>query len=258
MQHNGATVWARKTISSDIFVSKPDKWFKIWFFLVNRVNYKDNAYKRGECFIPSGEIETSTQATTDQVKKCLKWLRDTHSISTRRSTRGIHIKVLKYNIYQDLGYYTSTREALEKHQRSTTIGEVSNKERTTPQSGDGLLDKTTTMSGFAKTGDDFLEDDVQIDPEYKTKKKEKSKKINDDIQAVFDLFSSKSKAIWHLREIERVAAQALFDEYGLEKLKIRIDRIEKEKNNNDPMFPLVTTPSQLLDKMPNIERYFKI
>lgn len=84
------------------------------------------------------------------------------------------------------------------------------------------------------------------------------KKVTPEMKEVFDLFNNPAKAAWHLREIERVSAQILFDTYGLEKLKIRIQRIEKEKNNKDPLFPLVTTPSQLLDKMPNVERYFNI
>jgi hypothetical protein len=103
---------------------------------------------------------------------------------------------------------------------------------------------------------DTFEDEVQVDPDYKPIKKEK--KAPDQIQQVFDLFNNPARVTWRLRELERVAAQALFDTYGLETLKIRIDRIEAEKNNKDPLFPLVTTPSQLLDKMPNVERYFGI
>lgn len=98
---------------------------------------------------------------------------------------------------------------------------------------------------------------VQTDPDYKPKKKSE-KRVSEDIQAVFDLFNNPASALWRMREIERVAAQTLFETYGLEKLKVRIDRIQKEKGNKDPLFPLVTTPSQLLDKMPNVERYFEI
>ena len=44
----GATIWARKTIYSDIFTDKPDKWFKIWFYIINKVHWKDSKkYKRG-------------------------------------------------------------------------------------------------------------------------------------------------------------------------------------------------------------------
>lgn len=153
MQPNGATVWGRKTIDSDIFANKPDKWFKIWFYIVNRVNWKDNGkYQRSECFIPSGEIEMRTNATPDQVKKCLSWLRSEHSISTKRSTRGIRIKVLKYNVYQDLNSYSSTREDKHqtKHQRST---DSSTRETT----NSGLKIRTKSISSSDRSTREALE-----------------------------------------------------------------------------------------------------
>jgi hypothetical protein len=98
---------------------------------------------------------------------------------------------------------------------------------------------------------------VQTDPDYKPKKKSE-KKVSDDIQAVFDLFNNPASALWRMREIERVASQTLFDTYGLEKLKIRVNRIQEEAKKKDPLFPHITTPSQLLDKMPNVERYLNV
>jgi hypothetical protein len=110
-----------------------------------------------------------------------------------------------------------------------------------------------------RKGDDFLEEELQIEPDYKPKKKTKEpKKVSDDIQAVFDLFDNPAKVTWRLREIERVAAQALFDTYGIETLEKRITRIKKEEKTADQFFPIAVTPSQLLDKMPNIERYLGI
>lgn len=109
---------------------------------------------------------------------------------------------------------------------------------------------------FNKYGDDYMEEDLQIDPDHKPKKKEK--KVADEVQQVFDLFDNPAKAIWKLREIEREAAKALYETYGLEKLTIRMKRIESEKQKKDPYFPEVNTPSQLLDKMPNVERYLNL
>lgn len=216
-------MWARKTISSDIFVTKPDKWFKIWFFIVNRVNYKDTGkYKRAECFIPSGEIEMATGATSDQVKKCLKWLRDKHSISTRRSTRGIHIIVLKYNVYQDFKSYSSTREALEKHQRSTTIGETSNKEKTNCESVDsqGLPDNQNNV--FQRYADDY--DDGEVDfltGEIKTPPKTQTKKYPNApaIRKVFQEVLGRNPSNWKLNRTQLQACENLFTERGVDKVR---------------------------------------
>lgn len=213
MQPNGATVWARKTIQSEIFATKPDKWFKIWFYLVNRANYKDNAYKRGECFIPSGEIETMTGATKDQVKKCLTWLRDKHSISTRRSTRGIHLKVNKYGIYQDLSAYSSTREAPEKHQRSTTIGEVSKKvnniseqSSVTSNSKDMTFNKYNDNDDVSTIDYDSNEPLEEETTKVNTETKERNKKIRHNIRYAFTALELKppdpKQVNWQLKHYQ--------------------------------------------------------
>lgn len=121
----GATLWARQTIESEIFLDKPDKWFKIWFYLVNRVSHKDTKrYKRGETYYHQEWICDATGASPDQVKKCLAWLRDTGMISTRRSTRGTWLEIPKYSHFQTLdNYYYDVKapdEARKKHERSTT------------------------------------------------------------------------------------------------------------------------------------------
>jgi len=132
---NGATLWARQTIESDIFVNKPAIWFKIWFYLVSRVNYKDTSkFQRGSCFINHEEIVKKTSATPDQIRKALAFMRKEKMISTRRSTRGTIINLPSYSKYQDINTYKFNSEArakarengLQKHEGSTTIVEESN------------------------------------------------------------------------------------------------------------------------------------
>jgi len=282
MSPNGSTIWSRQTINSEIFTCKPDKWFKIWFYLVNRVNYKDTSkWKRSECFIKSGEIEAQTGATSDQVKKCLKWLRAEHSISTRRSTRGMHIVVIKYNVYQTLDTKRSTREAPEKHQRSTTIGEVSKKvnkevgntKKTLPLGGcenvyllDGEMEKLVTAYGKEAVTQIIEELSCYIETtgkEYKSHyltaqnwlRRKKKSTVSKEVHQVFTLFNNPAAALWPNRGHEVVAAQVLLDTYGLETLERRVARVIKEAKNGDQFFPNAVTPSQLLDKMPAIERY---
>lgn len=124
MIKGGATIWARKTIDSEIFTKKPAMWFKIWFLLVNKASHTDtDKNKRGEMYVHYEWISLATKATRDQVKKALNWLRENDMVSTRRSTRGVYIKVLKYGQYQDISVYKykdkTPVKALEKHQRST-------------------------------------------------------------------------------------------------------------------------------------------
>jgi len=71
--------------------------------------------------------------TIDMVKKCLSFLRKSEMISTSRSTRGVRIKVLKFDKYQDQKNYTgtsrSTKKALRKHEESTPIYNKEKKEK---------------------------------------------------------------------------------------------------------------------------------
>ena len=98
----GATIWARQTMDSEIF-QKPDKWFKVWFYLVNQVNYKDNGqFKRGRGFVTYRQIMDSTGATKGQVKHCIEYLKARHTIATQKATRGMIVTVINYDTYQDL------------------------------------------------------------------------------------------------------------------------------------------------------------
>ena len=106
--NGGATLWARQTIDSDIFYNKPDKWFKIWFFLINEVNHKDNKqFNRGSCFMKYEWIMQKTKANKNEIDHCIRWLKSATMIATRKATRGFIIKVLNYNGYQSLENYKS-------------------------------------------------------------------------------------------------------------------------------------------------------
>lgn len=119
---------SRQLFQSDIWLKKPATWNKIWIYIIGRVNHTDSKmYKRGEGFFqfPRELSEIGRDITIDTVKKCLTYLRRKSIISTTRSTRGVTIKVLNYNKLQSQskisGTTTSTREALEKHEESTTV-----------------------------------------------------------------------------------------------------------------------------------------
>jgi len=111
----GFTLWARQTIDSEIFYYKPDKWFKIWFYLVSKVNHKDNRlFKRGEGLVTYEDIANKTKATKTQIEKCLKWLRREGMLDERRTTRG-NIKIVsKYDTFQDIKTYQKNGETNDK------------------------------------------------------------------------------------------------------------------------------------------------
>ena len=128
--NGGATLWARQTIDSDIFFNKPDVWFKMWFYIVNRVNHKnDKRFERGSCFLKYDWIMDKTGATKNQVKHCIEFLKKDKMLATQKATRGFIVKVIKYDSFQTLENYKKPQEkeskrnteGTQKEHRSHTI-----------------------------------------------------------------------------------------------------------------------------------------
>ena len=109
---NGATIWARQIIESDIFFWKPPEWFKIWFYLVQKVNHKETKqFRRGEGYFNWKEIEVDLKGVTrGQYNKCIKWLKLAKQIDTRKTTRGNIIFIVNYNKFQTLDNYKRQAE----------------------------------------------------------------------------------------------------------------------------------------------------
>ena len=134
----GAIVLARKVIESDIFLNKPDKWFKIWTLIILTANYKDiKNFKRGEVFTTYQEICSYTKATRNEVDHCIRWLKQAKQITTRKATRGLYINVVNYDVYQKLNNYKSDKKsdtksdlkAIEERQKSDTISKYVKKDK---------------------------------------------------------------------------------------------------------------------------------
>lgn len=132
----GYTIWARQIEDSEIFMDKPATWFKIWFYIVNHVNWSDGGkYPRGVGYFNYSNLKDSVfkDISPDVYKKCIHFLKVSTMISTTKSTRGMKINVLNYGIYQCPNNYEAPQkaptEAQQKHNRSTTITKEEKKER---------------------------------------------------------------------------------------------------------------------------------
>lgn len=118
------------------------------------------------------------------------------------------------------------------------------------------------MSFKNRYNEDGHYDEAAIDSETREpltpKGKEKKKSASADALAVFALFDNPAKGIWPMRPLERAAAQVLHDTYGLETIAKKLKRIALEREKKDQYFPDANTPSELLDKMPKLDRYFTV
>lgn len=103
----------RKILTSDIW-EQPAHFLKIWLWLIGNANWKERRqggkiYHRGELLTNYEEIiranrwksgYRSEYLDKDEVYKVLKFLRKTGRIKTTKTTRGLWIKILKYDEYQ--------------------------------------------------------------------------------------------------------------------------------------------------------------
>jgi hypothetical protein len=208
----GATIWARQTLESDIFFNKPDKWFKIWFYIVNTVNHKTNKhFPRGTNFIQYKKIEESTGATKDQIKHCMEYLKSATMIATQKTTRGMILSVVKYDYYQDLDNYKYDEEATQKANQKPHESHTINK--------NDKNDKNTTSKKEFLQGNqinELIEGFKDVNPMYKEFFKNKTER-----QAIDDL-----------------ARQITYD-----KLKATIEQLPKIIGQ--PYAPKPTKPSEL-------------
>lgn len=142
---------ARQIFDSEIWLYKPSTWKVIWIYIFGNVNHTANDhFERGEGFFNFAQEKRSIgiDITDDIIKKFLQFARDHDMIRTTRSTRGMIIKVNKYDEFQSFDLYRGTtggtKKAREKHERSTPISNNGNK-------GNNDIDTETIVSVSAPT-----------------------------------------------------------------------------------------------------------
>jgi len=156
--NGGATLWARQTINSKVFCNKPHVWFKIWFYLINAVNHKDNKqFKRGSCFLKYEWIMQKTKATKSELDHAMRWFRFGKMIATAKATRGFTLNVLKYNDYQTLENYKSDTKSDGKSE--TKAKQKRNKSDTINNNGNNVnnVNKKEKSDIFTNAWNDFKE-----------------------------------------------------------------------------------------------------
>jgi len=109
---NGYFLVSRKIIESDVFYWKPDKWFKIWIYILSCVVYeKTNFFDKGEAFFTYKDIAEKTKANKHEIDHCIRWMKKNEMCATRKATGGMIIKVIKYSYYQEPDNYKSDRKS---------------------------------------------------------------------------------------------------------------------------------------------------
>ena len=104
--HRGYVKSYRKVVDSEIWMNKPCWWFKVWTFILIKVNHSDRGrIKRGSNFFNANMIHTGCHLGLDGVKRpaidnVIRWLKQGEQIVVQKTTRGMIVTVCNYDVYQ--------------------------------------------------------------------------------------------------------------------------------------------------------------
>jgi len=260
--NGGATIWARQTIDSDIFCNKPDKWFKIWFYLVNKANHRDDKQlKRGSCFMKYEWIMEKTKATKSEVDHCMRWLKSAKMVATQKATRGFILEVLNYDKFQKLEHYKSdtekkiNSEKIDVEMRRHNLKEIGDKK------SDTEISKEVGQKRSSEEGDKRKAIKKAKEKRHRSdtiNKNDKNDKINNYIYSLFNYWNSLKitvhKDITKFKPHLRAALQI----YSVEKIKEAMrnynDILKSEEYYWDYRYKL----DDFLKRKGNIDRFLSI
>ncbi len=271
MNNKGYILIARKIQESDIW-SRPPMWLKIWIHILLEVNHSDGQYPRGTGFFSYDYIKMHTGANRNHIESAIKHLKSTTQITTKKTTRGFIITVLKYNKFQDTLNYKSHAENHGENYKKATQNE---KKATLYIKNDIknerniYIPKTTrskkTVNSISKNNEEVKSNpvpDMAIEKsspdfdeniELTDEQKDVIKINNQRIKSLLDLFYDKYKINLFNRQHERDAAEKCFLDFGYEQT------IEMAKfiisQNGLQWAPEVFNPRQLHDKWHQIVNF---
>lgn len=107
----GAIQLARLIQESDIWISKPSWWLKVWIYILQNVNFRDTKqHRRGSNFFTYKQIYDDCCLSNDtaqhgSIANVIRWLKKRNMIATVKTTRGMVVTVLNYDTYQKLNNY---------------------------------------------------------------------------------------------------------------------------------------------------------
>ena len=124
----GGYILLARTLTQNELWGKPPYYIKLWVWLLLKCNHENvkkngHSYNRGEAMVTLEEtLENSTyttgwrinRITKDQAWKFYEDLRKARMITTRKTTRGMFVKVLNYNFFQDSKNYEDDTEKATK------------------------------------------------------------------------------------------------------------------------------------------------
>lgn len=176
----GYYIKARRIQESEIAHSPPH-FREIWDWLLKEANHKDKKIdgkiiKRGQCFCTYNSIleglswKVGWRKQTYSKHGCegtMKFLRSRSMIATKRTTRGMIVTILNYDLYQNPKNYESHKENYNENYDSPQHSHTLNKNVKKGEKKEEIKTSAFPQKAGEKT--------VKPEPFYLTKKKRKLK-----------------------------------------------------------------------------------
>lgn|GEM_PF-5685791 len=111
-----------RRITNSAIMDKPPLFIKWWMWMLCKANHttvneRGQTFNRGELITTYSEMREvgkyqvgwrSVKPSNANVETCLKWMKKEQMISTRKTTRGLFIYLMKYDHYQNGETYAHT------------------------------------------------------------------------------------------------------------------------------------------------------
>lgn len=227
----GYILLSRRLIESEIW-DKPPMYLKVWIYILTKARHKANQkFSRGELLISIPEIQEAcshkvgfrkVKPTKDQIYNIIEWLRsvnesnyeddyendtNTTMIATTKTTRGMVVKVLNYNVYQDPKNYEDNG--------------VNNYEDVT---------KTTTKVERKQRLPDTIHKNVKNVENDKNEKNEKNVVVGDDFASIYNLYQENIEQVPSPITTEKLTQD--IDRYGKELVAYAIKKAALNNSHN--------------------------
>ena len=110
---------SRSIYDSEIF-NKPSDWFKVWIYILWKVNFKDNSLPRWSAYFKYERIERDCKVKYNIVTKICKYLKEKNQIEVKKATHGCIISVVNYSLYQWVNNYKGKTQATQGQDTGNT------------------------------------------------------------------------------------------------------------------------------------------
>lgn len=237
MEHNGWIKLHRKLLNKGFY--KNSQYVHLWVHLLLLANHTEHEYmhdgtlimvKEGQLITGRDKLVDATGIPGTTIERILKMLENEHQIGQQKTNKYRVITILNWKEHQN-----RTPERTSNGQQADTYKNDKNEENTS------ALEDEPRKS--------YSSDSEEERPKRK-------RKVTNEMEEVFALFSDNpARFQWPLFENQRVAAEVLHREFGIDTLKNRYSVALKYRG--EELCPFISNPSQFLEKMPNMERFLK-